>query len=71
MTEIATIKADIYYNKGFHDGFMKGMEEGLKTATKMLELKPAQSIFIQFKGEDMAENFMKQFKSNPVEGGQL
>lgn len=60
-------EADIYYSKGFHDGFIKGQEEGLKTAIKILEVKPGQSISIQFKDEDMAESFMKQFKGNPAE----
>ncbi len=58
----------IAYNQGFRDGFIKGQEEGLKIARKMLELKPGQSLSIQIKDEKTAKRFMQQFKNNNAEG---
>lgn len=61
-------EADIAYNKGFHDGFIKGQEEAMKIAIKMLQVKPGQSLSIQFKDEEEAKRFMQQFKNSNTEG---
>ncbi len=61
-------EADIAYSKGFHDGYIKGQEEAMKTVVKMLQLQPGPSLSIQFKDEETAKKFIQQFKnSNMVE----
>lgn len=61
-------EADIAYQRGFHDGFIKGQEEAIKITSKILHMQPGQSISVQFKDEEAAKRFIQQFKNSNNEG---
>lgn len=49
----------LYYQMGYHDGFAKGQEQGIKLAADILNTKPGQTIYIQTPNEEKAKEFME------------
>jgi hypothetical protein len=48
-----------YYQMGYHDGFAKGQEQGIKLAADILNTKPGQTIYIQTPSEDKAKELIE------------
>lgn len=57
------VKEDYYYNKGFHDGYLKGQEISLKLLTDYMsrEVRP---IHVKFDNEEQAARFIEYYKQN-------